>query len=60
MTQPRYKNIPTPKRTPGTMAKQDYAKGEYNNPFAKQSREHAEYYQAYSELTLAEPLEETA
>tara|TARA_R110000851_G_scaffold133381_4_gene268228 strand:+ start:5063 stop:5191 length:129 start_codon:yes stop_codon:yes gene_type:complete len=42
------------------MAKQDYAKGEYNNPFAKQSREHAEYYQAYSELTLAEPLEETA
>lgn len=55
-----YRKPHASKLKPAAQAAADYANNEYNNKNAVQTREHQEYKQAYTDLTLAEPLEQTA
>ena len=54
-----YKKPHSSKLKPADQAKADYAQGIYDNKRSVFSPEHEEYKKTYSELTLAEPLEQT-
>lgn len=45
---------------PAAQAAADYKAGKYENKNSVFSPEHEEYKQSYTDLTLAEPLEQTA
>ena len=53
-----YKRPHSSKLKPAAQAEADYREGKYENKNSVFSPEHDEYKKTYSELTLAEPLEQ--
>tara|TARA_R110002096_G_scaffold176849_1_gene353271 strand:- start:51 stop:254 length:204 start_codon:yes stop_codon:yes gene_type:complete len=55
MTQPkRYKDIPSLKQSPERRAAEDYSRGSYENPYARQDRRWTDYYMAFYDLVAQE------